>query len=50
MACNSGQELAPNPRLQLTRAALPLLSHGRCVGKVQGDRRAQLKRQPLGVT
>jgi hypothetical protein len=48
MACNSEHLLAPNTRLQLTRAALLLQS-------VRGERassgalgRVQLNRQPLG--
>lgn len=41
---------APNPRLQRTRAALPLGVPARCAGRVQGGRRVPLNRQPFGAS
>ena len=48
MACNSGHQREPNQRLQLTRAALLLFAPARCAGKVHGEGRVQLSRNPLG--
>jgi hypothetical protein len=48
MACTPEHLLAPNQRLQRTRAALLLGVPARCAGTVPGVRRVPLNRQPLG--
>ncbi len=50
VACNSGQQLAPNPRLQRTRAALLLQNLRGKSRSLGGVRRAPLSRKPLGRT